>query len=182
MPPLSGRARWGILPGLSAAGGLLAGLAFQAVARGSGGRDLILAGGVLGLAAALAVAIAPKTWIAVLVAPPLATLGLAASTCLYYFPDAPFQALRYVVVVPAMQILSLLGTAPNVVLHGLRLKRKPAWFPVGLLLSIAAGAAAGMILCSAFQDARVAAFIAFCVLLNLSGAVALEVALRRSAG
>ena len=181
MPALKGPARWLILPALSAAGGLVAGLAFQSISRSSAGRDIIPVGGLLGLSTALAVAIAPKIWVAVLLAPPLATVAMAASGWLHYFPDQPLEALRAVVLVPPMQILSLLTTAPNVVLHGARIQRTPAWFPMGLTLSIAAGIASGFTLCEAFGDTRVAAFLAFCVLLNVGGAVALEVALRRSA-
>ncbi|HEX7899691.1 MAG TPA: hypothetical protein VF950_18120 [Planctomycetota bacterium] len=179
MRPLSGPARWGILPGLSAAGGLVAGLAFQAIARGSGGRDIILLGGLMGLAAALAVAIAPKIWMAVLLAPPLATLGMAASTFLFFYPDEPVRALRYALL-PPMQILGLLATAPNVVLHGMRLKRTAAWFPKGLGLSLAAAAASAFTVSEIFVGTRLPELLAFFTLLNAGGAVALEAALRRS--
>ena len=175
MRPLSRPARWLILPGLSAAGGLLAGLAF-------GGREIIVVGGLLGLATALATTIAPKLWIAGLLAPVFATLGMAASAWLYwYFPGEPHLALRYVLI-PSTQILSMLTTAPNAALHGLRMKRTPAWFPMGLTLAIAAGVAAGFTLNEAFGFDNPAKYILFCVILNASGAVALEVALRRSAG
>ena len=176
MRPLNARARWLILPGLSAAGGLLAGLAFLS------GWEIVVVGGLLGLATALATTIAPKAWIAVLLAPVFATLGMAASAWLYwYFPGEPHLALRYVLS-PSMQILGLLTTAPNVVLHGVRMKRTPAWFPVGLTLAIAAGVASGFTLNEASGQGSPTQFISFCVILNASGAVALEVALRRSAG
>jgi hypothetical protein len=182
--PLQGLVRWLVFPALSTAAGAAAGAA-AATAWGGGFPwwELPLAGAMLGAATALGSAISPKGWLGLLVGPVLGALAVVQSELSSRrlqgragrgFVEMVEDLLR---AGPALFLIAM-ATGPVCFLHAGRMRRTRP-LRLDLLLYGGAGAATGLAF-GAFRGIPVLPPLILCVLLNLGGAAALEIALRLS--